>query len=93
MDSPNKNQGEVLKKGEALYLGSLKQKLEMDHNGDYVVIDVDSGNFIVESNKIEAIKKAQKEFGEKLFYIVQIGDLEEPTINFRERSNVAWIFS
>jgi hypothetical protein len=87
------SQSEVLEKGERLYLNSLKQQLEAAHTGDYVAIDVESGKHIVETNKIQAIKKAQESFGEKLFYIVQIGDLSEPTVNFRERTNVAWIFA
>ena len=89
----NQNRGEVLKKGEEIYLGALRKELEAAHMGEYAAIDVDSGNHIIESNELNAIKRAQKEFGEKLFYIVQIGNLNEPTINFRERKNVAWIFS
>jgi hypothetical protein len=86
-------QGEVLQKGEAFYLGTLKNTLESEHMGEYVAIDVDTNEYLVDAEKSNAIKRAQEKFGQKLFYIVQVGGLEEPTINFRERKNVAWIFS
>ena len=92
METSNKDFGEILKKGEALFLSTFKKELESEHMGDYAVIDVDSKKYIIDSNKIQAIKKAQGEFGNKLFYIVQVGYLDEPTVNFRERKNVAWIF-
>lgn len=88
-----KDRGEVLKKGEAIYLGTLRDELETTHLGAYVAIDVDSSEYVIDTDKLNAIKKAQETFGHKLFYIVQVGNLEEPTINFRERKNVAWIFS
>ena len=61
--------------------------------GEYAAIDVDSGEHIVDKDESRAIERAQETFGQRLFYIVQIGNLKEPTINFRERKNVAWIFA
>ncbi len=87
------NRGEILEGGEKFYLESLKSHLEKEHTGEYVAIDVDSKKYIVDANKMSAIKRAQNDFGEKLFYIVQIGNLNEPTVNFRERKNVAWFFA
>lgn len=89
----NVSRGEVLKKGEKIYLETLRKVLEPTHTGAYVAIDVDTGQHLVESSELGAIKRAQEEFGDKLFYIVQIGNLSEPTINFVERKNVAWFFS
>ncbi len=86
------NRGEVLERGEKFYLEELKSRLEKEHVGEYVAIDTDSKQYIIGSNKMSVIRQAQKDFGEKLFYIVQVGDLSEPTANFRERENVAWFF-
>jgi hypothetical protein len=88
-----KHQSEVLEKGEALYLNTLKQELEKSHDGEYVAIDVETGTYVIEPTKLGVITHAKKEFGDKLFYMVQIGNLLEPTANFRERHNVALLFS
>ena len=88
-----KEQAEVLTKGEHIYLKNLKEELEKDHLGEYVAIDVDTGIYILDPNRLALVKKAQAQFGDKLFYTVQIGNLSEPTINFRERQNVSWIFT
>lgn len=84
--------GSILTDGEAFYFESLKNKLEKNNFGEYLVIDVDSKQYVLNKNKIEAIDEAERKFGKKLFYIVQVGYLDEPTVNFRERKNVAWIF-
>ena len=90
---PNQDPKEILRKGEDFYFETLKEELEKEHFGEYVVVDVDVKKYIVHPNKITAVDMAREQFGHKLFYIVQIGDLDEPTVNFRERKNVAWIFS
>ncbi len=93
MEQNNAIREEVLRKGEAIYLDTLKQNLEVDHMGKYVAIDVNSQAYLLDADKSVLIKKAQEAFGKKLFYMVQVGNLEEPSINFRDRKNVAWIFA
>lgn len=82
----------VLERGEKLYFERLREELEEGHYGEYAIIDVASGEYVVHPHKLTAVETAQARFGKKLFYIVQIGDVHEPTINFREQKNVAWLF-
>ena len=84
---------EVLTKGESIYLDTLKDELEKKHLGWYVAIDVDSRDYLVNASRVTLIEEARRRFGEKVFFITQIGNLFEPTINFRERPNVEWLFS
>jgi hypothetical protein len=94
MESKYKNQAEVLSKGEALYLERFKDALEKEHDGEYLAINVDTEDYLLGIDKLALVKKAQETFGSsKLFYIVQIGNLMGPTVNFRARQNASWIFS
>ena len=84
---------EVLSKGESIYLDSLKDQLEQDYLGCYVAIDVDTRDHLVNANRMHLIEQAKKKFGQKKFYVTQIGNLTERTINFRGHQNVEWLFS
>lgn len=83
---------DILRSGERFYLESLKEKLEKNNLGEYVVIDTDTNNYIINSSKLNAIDEAKATFGNKLFYTVQIGSLDTPTVNHRERLDYAWNF-
>lgn len=82
---------EITEGGKQVYFDELQGKLEKDHMGEYAVIDVEQKRYCVDKNKLAAIEKAQKAFGEKLFYIVHIGSLRRPTINFTTQ-RYAWDF-
>lgn len=78
--------------GEKFYLDELKSILEPEHMGQYAVIDVEEKKYQVDIDRFTAVEKARKEFGEnKLFYIVQIGMLQQPTMNYIAKKN-AWLF-
>ena len=69
---------DISKLGEKFYTEKLKEKLEKESLGQYVVIDVEQGKYYVDSDRLVAVDKATKEFGNKLFYIVQIGNVQHP---------------
>src|SRR5919198_322935 len=73
---------EIIRAGEKFYFDELKEKLEKENMGQYAVIDVEQKKYCVDPDELVAIQKAQKAFGEKLFYIVQIGSLKRPSMNF-----------
>ena len=93
MEPHNGSKADVLVKGEAIYLDTLKDELEKTHRGEFVAIDVDTGKHIIDADRLQAIERGHKEFGDKLLYMVQVGNLDEKTTNFRENKNVAWLFS
>ena len=86
-------QAVVLTKGESIYLEKLRPVLEKDHEGDYVAIDVDTEDYLIDKSRMSVVLRAKQQFGDKLFYTVRVGNLIEPTINFKDRKNVAWLFS
>lgn len=82
---------EISRFGEKFYTERLKEKLEKENLGQYVVIDVEQGKYYIDSDRLVAIEKATKELGNKLFYIVQIGSAQHPSTNFRAKK-YAWNF-
>jgi hypothetical protein len=83
---------EIIRAGEKFYFGELKEKLERDNMGQYAVIDVEQKKYRVDPDELVAIQKAQKDFGDKLFFIVQVGSLKHPSMNFMTEK-YAWNFS
>ena len=87
------SRGEVLKKGEKIYLATLREDLEKSHLGEYVAIDIESRQHILGPNKLDVVKKAQKSFQQRRFYLVQVGNLTGPSVNSLERTNATWLFA
>jgi hypothetical protein len=82
---------EIVNGGQKFYFDELQSKLEKEHWDEYAVIDVEQKKYRVDPNELAAIEKAQKAFGEKLFYIVHIGYLRRPSMNFTTQK-YAWNF-
>ena len=49
-----------------------REKLERENIGQYVIIDVEQKKYQVDADRLIAVEKARKDFGDKLFYIIQI---------------------
>jgi len=77
--------------GEKYYTEELKDTLEKEHMGEFAVIDVEQKKFKVNSDRLAAIEEAKREFGDKLFFIVQIGSTQSPNRNFSAQK-YAWNF-
>lgn len=63
---------QLIKKGEKLYT-DLEPVLEKKHVGEFVAIDVNTGDYFVGKSPIKAINKAQKKHPKKIFFLTQIG--------------------
>ena len=82
---------EVSRLGEQFYFEQLKEKLEKEHSGEYVVIDVARKEYVRDVDELEAIQNARKRFGDQLFFIVQVGTLQRPATHFKH-THYAWKF-
>ena len=66
-------QNQVAVKGKKYYDEHLKQILEPEHNGEFVSIDVESGQYFLGKTDIEAIKKGSASFPDKKLFLARIG--------------------
>lgn len=81
---------ELSQLGQKIYT-DLRETLEKDAMGNFVVIDVENGEYAIDADRLIAIDKAKEKFGDKLFYIIQIGASHNPSVNFSEQK-YAWNF-
>lgn len=51
----------------------IRAKLEAQHHGEYVMIEVDSGDYSVGKPPEEALRQAQAAHPNKAFYLIRIG--------------------
>jgi len=51
----------------------IKNELEAQHHGEYVMIEVDSGDYFVGKTSEEALHQAQFAHPDKVFYLIRIG--------------------
>lgn len=77
---------ELVKKAKDIYV-PLKEELEATHNGEYIVIEVNSGKYFVGATKDEAMANARKEFPGILLFVRRIGELEK---NLYHRSSLSF---
>lgn len=75
------NQEEVLKsidvdsyvsQGQRIY-DRIKTKLEPEHIGEIVAIDIDTEDYFLGKNVIEAVSKAREKYPNKIFHTVKVG--------------------
>ena len=87
----NQSAEEITKVGEKYYFESLKDQIEKTNNGDFLVLEVESKKSFINKDLMIALNEARKKFPSKLFFIVQIGTLQKPTMNYK-KENYGWLF-
>lgn len=81
---------EITTLGQKFYVEELRDAFEKEYMGQYAVIDVEQKKYQVDPDRLVAIEKARSEFGDKIFYIVQIGNAQHPSVNYSVR-RYAWV--
>ncbi len=61
------------KRANQIYEIQLKEKLERDHKGEIVAIEITSGDFFLGRNEIEAYEKGIKKHPNKTFVYKRVG--------------------
>lgn len=69
----NQNLGEISTAGEDLYRIKLKKLLERQHRGEFVAIEVLSGEYFLGKTQADALAAAKKKYPERLLHFVKIG--------------------
>lgn len=64
---------ERIEKANHLYETQLREKIEKDHKGEIVAIEIDSGDFFLGRNEIEAYEKGIKKYPDRTFVYKRVG--------------------
>ena len=51
----------------------IKKRVEATHRGEFMVIEVRSGDYFIDQNDMQAIKKARTAHPKGAFYLIRIG--------------------
>jgi len=63
---------EVATKGQRVFR-QLSEKLEKEHLGEAVAIEVDTGDYFLGKTGLEAVRKAREKYPGKLFFVGRVG--------------------
>jgi hypothetical protein len=75
--------GEVVDKGTEIYDSRLKQLLEPDHVGEYVVINVDTGEYELDKDRLAASDRAAARHPGARLYATRVGYRTIGRLGFR----------
>jgi hypothetical protein len=73
MSHPNYSTEEVVRRGEEIYERDLRDKVEPQHNGKFLVLDIDTGQFEIDADEMAAIQRAMARNPAGARYIKRIG--------------------
>lgn len=78
--------GHLVSKGKHIYETRLKALLEPLHNGEYVAIEPDSGDYYLGHTMSEAYERAVAEHPDRKFYLARVG--YKAAVSFKHRTSL-----
>ena len=91
MTQQNLTPEDITKRGQEIYFNELLEELEKNHSGEYLVLEVESKEQFISSDLLAALNEAKEKYSNKVFYIVQIGSVHKPVVNYG-KTHYAWTF-
>ena len=73
MTAPAMDHEELARRGQEYYDKFLRPKLEPEHNGEFLALDVESGDYEMDAHEMAAIQRARSRHPESLFYVLRVG--------------------
>jgi len=73
MPYPNHSPEEVELRGEEIYDQQIRQNVEAGNKGKFVVIDIETGEYEVDEDDLQATKRALAKRSKAVLYGVRIG--------------------
>jgi hypothetical protein len=64
---------EIVRRGWALYDARIRSEVEAEHDGRFLVIDVDSGRYVLADEELEAFDRARETMPGGTFYLMRVG--------------------
>ncbi len=65
--------GQIAEQGRRMYEEKLAPVLKPKHTGQYLVLDVDSGDYEIDADRIVAHDRLAQRYPENVFYATRIG--------------------
>ena len=73
MSDFNYTSDEVASRGESIYVNQIRDKVNPEHKGKYLVIDIESGEYVINDDDLAATKKLLASHPDAVIYGLRIG--------------------
>lgn len=73
MSDARADREELARKGQQYYDQHLRDKLEPDHTGEYLFLDVETGDYEMDHDELAAMERARAKHPASVFYILRVG--------------------
>lgn len=64
---------EIARRGKELYERRIRASVEPEHEGRFLVVDVESGGYALADDELEAFALAREEHPEGVLYLLRVG--------------------
>ena len=73
MPQPSYTREEIVERGEALYNQQIREAVEAGNEGNFLVLDVETGAYEVDVDELAAVQRARAKNPDAVLYILRIG--------------------
>jgi hypothetical protein len=73
MPSTKMEHHELARRGREYYDRVLRDQLEPEHNGKFLALDVETGDYELGDSQLEALDRAEARHPDSVFYILRVG--------------------
>lgn len=64
---------DIVERGQALYERDVRARVEPQHNGQFLAIDIETGAYAIGPTAIEAIRDIKRQRPNAMLYILRVG--------------------
>jgi hypothetical protein len=73
MPHPRYASAEIVQRGQTLYEQQIRAQVEAHHMGDFLILEVETGDYEIDAEDVQALQRARAKHPDGAFYIVRIG--------------------
>lgn len=64
---------DIVQRGQALYNQQIRPVVEATHRGEFLVVDVDTGEYELDADELAAVRRAKAKRPDAALYLLRIG--------------------
>ena len=73
MPHPRFSSAEIVQRGQVLYDEHIRGKVEANHQGKFLVVDIETGEYEIDVDELAALKRAKAKHPDAALYLLRIG--------------------
>jgi hypothetical protein len=73
MAHPRYSSDEIVERGQALYDQKIRAKVEPQHNGKFMVLDIETGEFEIDADSVAALERAEAKHPDPALFLLRVG--------------------